>query len=285
MNSIKVVFTDSGLGGLTIMADFVKNAKLHGINVDAVFFNAQFSRDLGYKKMDDKTQIKVFNKVLDSIDKHYKPDIIAIACNTLSVVYPKTDFHKQTNTKVLDIINTGKSLINNSKSNTIVEIAMPTTIDAKIYADKNKVRIPVASNITLPDAIENGYQTKIDSILDEVFKEAKKQISNQTTVDMFLGCTHFPIIKNQFLEVAENFGIQISDLLNPNSKFSQLVLKEVIDKLKKDTLIDNSMSEIKVISRMRFQENEVRNIAALVENQSLETAEALRNYTFDTTIF
>lgn len=289
MNNLKVVFTDSGLGGLTIMADFVAQANLQNISVDVIFFNAQYSRDLGYKKMDDKTQDNVFNKVLFSIDKHYKPDIIAIACNTLSVVYLKTEFKDKTNSKVLDIISTGKSLIKETVSDTIIEIAMPTTIDAKIYSDKNKVRIPVATDITLPDAIENGYHTKINIILEQVFKDAKKQKEyqnfNPSKVDLFLGCTHFPIIKDQFLKMAKSIGIQIENLLNPNTKFSQLVLNEVIGKLDIKSQDERPTNTIQVISRMKFQVNEVKNIAALIEKQSPKTAQALRDFTYNPNLF
>ncbi len=290
MSKLKVVFTDSGLGGFTIMTEFLKLVNLHKIPVDATFFNAQHSR-VGYKKMDSKTQVAIFNRVLISIEEKFKPDIIAIACNTLSVVYLKTDFYKKSSTKVLDIIKTGKSLIKQAKSNTIIELAMPTTIDSGIYIDKEKVRIPVSSDITLPDAIERGDQSKISQILEQIFKDVKAKMIyqdyNKQNVDLFLGCTHFPIIKDQFLTTADKSGIKIRNLLNPNIEFSQLVLEEVINKQdrpeEKDR--DKSQNKISVISRVKFKENEIKNISELIKIESLETAKALKNYTYDSALF
>lgn len=287
MNNPKVVFTDSGLGGLTVMADFVALAKKQGVAVDTVFFNAQYSRELGYKKMDSKTQIKVFNRVLESIQKKYQPDIIAIACNTLSVVYYQTNFYKNnTNTKVLDIIKVGKSLIQNSKTNTIIEVAMPTTITSEIYKNEAKNRIAIASDVQLPDAIENGNDEQVTFMLEEILTQAKTSIKEkeltQEQSSLFLGCTHFPIIMETFFKIATQKGIHLKEILNPNRAFSFWVWKELAKGNKATT---NLKSSVQVVSRMPFQKEEVSTISKLIERQSKRTAEGLRSYTLDEKLF
>ncbi|MEN8120085.1 MAG: hypothetical protein ABFS35_07050 [Bacteroidota bacterium] len=292
MQKLKVVFTDSGLGGLTIMADFAKLAKNHNLGVDLIYFNAQHSEGFGYKKMDSKTQVEVFNRALLSMDKQFKPDIIAIACNTLSVVYLRSDFYKKSNTKILDIIETGKSLIDSSENNTIIEVAMPTTIESGVYSSKNKQIVAIASDTSLPGAVENDNVTKKDLILNQVFTEVrseliKRDLSGEKT-DLFLGCTHFPVIKDEFISFAKKFGIKINTLLNPNTKFSQLILEELLQEKEQSTpnMTDNSSPDkVKVISRLEFNELEIRNISAIVEKQSPETAEALRNYEYNPELF
>ncbi|HIP49019.1 MAG TPA: hypothetical protein EYG92_08665 [Lutibacter sp.] len=282
----KVIFTDSGLGGLTIMADFVSLAKEHNLSVDTTFFNAQYSRELGYKKMESAEQVRVFDRVLESIQKKYQPDVIAIACNTLSVVYKKTAFSKNSKIQVLDIIKVGQSLINHSDSNTIIEVAMPTTISSKIYKNDSKNRIAISSDVMLPDAIENGNDDKITTMLSNIFAKAnakyqKKGYSNSKTA-LFLGCTHFPLIKDQFLAFAKQKGISIQEILDPNQAFSQLVLSE-LNKTKKTT--DLQINPVQVISRMPFQDAEIKNIAKLIETQSKETADGLCTYTLDESLF
>lgn len=285
-----VVFTDSGLGGLNIMANFVAHAKLNKLDVDCVFFNAQHSRGYGYKKMPGKTQVEIFDKVLFAINKMYRPDIIAIACNTLSVVYLKSEFRKQTEAKVLDIIETGKSLIKNSESDAIIEISMPTTTESGVYDDKNKQIIAVSSDTALPDSIENGYEEAIGSIIEIAFADVLKKINSRNLAtekyDLFLGCTHFPIIKERFCAIAEEFGVEVNSLLNPNESFNQLVMDELI---KKNKLVDirekASENMVKVISRTKLQESEVKNMSKLIEKYSPETAEALVNYEFKPDLF
>ena len=285
-----IVFTDSGLGGLSIMAEFVGLAKLKNINVDCVFFNAQHSRGNGYKKMDSKTQVEVFNRVLTTINKMYHPKIIAVACNTLSVVYLRSEFYKNTNVKILDIIHSGKSLIENSETESIIEISMPTTTESGVYDDKNKQIIAISSDTSLPDAIENGYDKEIKSILKKAFTEAQEKIKRNKLsakeYGLFLGCTHFPIIKDRFCESAEKVGIKVNELLNPNENFNHLVFDE-LQKIQGTTKpnTDESDNIVKVISRTKLQENEVKNISKLIEIFSAETAEALRNYEFNPNLF
>jgi glutamate racemase len=285
-----VVFTDSGLGGLSIMADFVRLAKLNQLNVDCVFFNAQHSRGFGYKKMDSKTQVEVFDRVLSTIDTMYRPNIIAVACNTLSVVYLKSDFYKNTDVKVLDIIETGKSLVKNSDSESVIEISMPTTTESGVYQDENKQIIAVSSNTSLPDAIENGYDKDIELIIENIFQDVQIKIETQKLQKkehaLFLACTHFPIIKDKFYDIAENLGIKINTLLNPNESFSQLVVDELIN-IKKGVgkEEEKGINTVKVISRTELQENEVKNISKLIENYSPETAEALRAYEYNPELF
>lgn len=289
--NLKIVFTDSGLGGLTIMADFAKLAEYHNINVDLIYFNAQYSDDFGYKKMDGKTQVEVFTNALTSMQNLYKPDIIAIACNTLSVVYQRSEFSKQNKTKLIDIIKTGQSLINDNSNGSIIQVAMPTTIESGIYLNPNKKIVGVASDDSLPGTIESGNNQKIDRILETVFTQAKSEIDKRklsnTDVSLFLGCTHFPIIADRFIEKAKDFGIQINTLLNPNAKFSQLLLNEVSKKteqITKDTEKKPKKS-IKVVSRLKFKDLEIKNISAIAEKQSPETAQALINYELKPDLF
>jgi len=285
-----VVFTDSGLGGLSIMADFVRLAKLNKLDVDCVFFNAQHSRGFGYKKMDSKTQVETFDRVLSSIDSIYHPDIIAVACNTLSVVYLKSDFYKNTDVKVLDIIETGKSLVKNADLKSVIEISMPTTTESGVYHDQNKQIIAVSSDTLLPDAIENGYDEDIELIINKAFKDAQLKINTQKLPEkehaLFLGCTHFPIIKDRFCAIAENLGIKINTLLNPNESFSNLVMDELVNMNKKfGKEEEKKQNNVKVISRTKLQENEVKNISKLIEKHSPETAKALRNYEYNPELF
>jgi glutamate racemase len=284
---LKVVFTDSGLGGISILANFVKRINQYKVPCDVIFFNAQYSRDLGYKKMDTKTQNHIFNRVLETINEKYQPDIIAIACNTLSVVYYRTDFYKNDKNSVVDIIDTGKLLIESSKSDTIINIAMPTTIESKIYTDDRKNFIAVASNVLFPDAIENANQNWIDNFLDKIFNKVKEEIASRnlekSTKDLFLACTHFPLIKDQFLSKASEYDIDIMCLLDPNLGFSQLIFD--IIKEKEIRNYDGEQIKIDVVSRTKLKSDEIRNLSSIISNESKEVAQALQNYSLNLDLF
>lgn len=266
------------------MAAFIQKIRKEKIGVDAVFFNAQYARNSGYKKMAQNEQIRVFDRVLQKIETLYKPDIIAIACNTLSVVYQHTNFKKYAKTPVLDIIDTGKKLIAASSLSQIIEIAMPTTVQSGIYKNPSKKHTGIASDTQLPDAIENNYTEAIDTYLERIFKQVPDTIiRNKQPVALFLGCTHFPLIADLFLAKARLSGIDVHELLNPNTAFSLAVFHKLTAQYGQN--LRRHPINVQVVSRMRFQETEIINMAALIESYDPESAQALRHYHYKASLF
>ena len=100
-NEVTVAVTDSGLGGLSIMADAVERMRESKIfqKVNFIFFNALFSNKGGFNSLKTrKEKIQIFDSALKSLENNYNPDLILIGCNTLSVIYDDTSFSKETST-------------------------------------------------------------------------------------------------------------------------------------------------------------------------------------------
>ena len=113
-NDVTIAVTDSGLGGLSIMADLGAKLKEAGIfgNVRLVFFNALFSNDSGYNSLRTREEkIAVFNSALESLDRNIRPDVILVGCNTLSVFIPDTPYSWAAKIPVLGIVEPGVDLI------------------------------------------------------------------------------------------------------------------------------------------------------------------------------
>ena len=94
-DSITIVVTDSGLGGLSVVADAAEKFRQHPVfkEVKLVFFNALFTSDAGYNGLQSREEkLKVFSSALQSMQDRFAPDIILVACNTLSVLIPDTGF-------------------------------------------------------------------------------------------------------------------------------------------------------------------------------------------------
>jgi glutamate racemase len=285
MNKLKIIFTDSGLGGINIMADFVRLT--HNLDLDILFFNAQYKREQGYKTMEKEQQVKIFDKALKSMQENYNADYIAIACNTLSVIYQNSKYKENSSAAILDIVATGQKLINESAYDTIIEISMPTTVNSGVYQKTHKNVISVAANSELPDAIENNDQKIIKAILKQAFHEVKNELIKQNLqnnkLSLFLGCTHFPFIKNEFFETADEFGINFSELLNPNTEFANLIFDTIRNKSRQTN--KNNDNLVKVISRVQLKEREIESISAMIDKYSHKTAEALRNYHYIPDLF
>jgi glutamate racemase len=284
MNKKTILFTDSGLGGLTIMADFVEQIKKENLSfdIDIVFFNAQKSHSEGYKALSHSRQIYVFQSALKSMLAKYNPDVIVIACNTLSVIYFETEIYKNIKIPVLDIIKIGKRLLQYDFKEPVIEIAMPTTIESAVYSKGKKNIIPIPANIMLPHLIENHPNSEeTERVLKDVFESTelkfKKSGINCKNINLFLGCTHFPLIKHKFIKSAEKQGFNVKKVLNPNSVLSAEAKKQIV-KFNTNYKQNKYKINIKVVSKMEFRANEVKNISKLIEVSSAETAAALKKY-------
>ncbi|MCF6241907.1 MAG: hypothetical protein L3J74_11250, partial [Bacteroidales bacterium] len=98
-------------------------------------------------------------------------------------------------------------------------------------------------------------------------------------LSLFLGCTHFPLIKNDFFDIADEFGISFSQLLNPNTEFANLIFDHVRKTVNKsnESVVANS---IKLISRVQLKDSEIKGISSIIKKHSPETAKALLNYEY-----
>jgi glutamate racemase len=111
---ITIVITDSGLGGMSVcggIEDKLKKFKSFE-EINLIFFNSLPEKGIGYNSMPTmEVKAEVFNQALISMEDKFSPDIILIACNTLSIVYPHTQFAQVSKTPVLGIVDFGVSMI------------------------------------------------------------------------------------------------------------------------------------------------------------------------------
>ena len=111
---VTILVTDSGLGGLSVAADIAQRLPESGVfrSVRIVFFNALFHNKSGYNSLDsEKRKAQIFDRALNAMNKKYHPDLLLIACNTLSIVYENTRFIRKPKFPVVGIVKTGVDAI------------------------------------------------------------------------------------------------------------------------------------------------------------------------------
>ena len=84
-DTLSLVITDSGLGGLSICADIVKGLQSRRSyrSVSLTYFNAWPEQDRGYNLLPGMAErIRVFDRALAAMLR-FGPDRILIACNTM----------------------------------------------------------------------------------------------------------------------------------------------------------------------------------------------------------
>lgn len=89
-DEVTIIVTDVGLGGLSVMSEIERRFQDAPLfpKVNLIYYNSACKP--GYTTRPVEDQISIFNTALLGMEP-YKPDIIFIACNTLSVIYKETE--------------------------------------------------------------------------------------------------------------------------------------------------------------------------------------------------
>ena len=213
---MKVGIFDSGIGGLTVL----KNLQKHYPNNEYIYYGD--TKNLPYGNKTKKELEELSSKDVEFLLSK-NVDIIFIACGTVSsncINYLKNKY----DIPVYDIITPTIKHLNNSSYQNIGVIATNATIDSHIF--KNNINKNIYE-IKTPDfvpLIEENKNEKIINTIDNYLQEYKDKIDI-----LVLGCTHYPIIKDNLNDYFNN-KIPLLDM-------SELLL----DKLK-----DNNTSSIDI---------------------------------------
>ena len=109
-----IVITDSGVGGLSVCAYAERFVRTHGFRepVQLTFANAAPANDYGYNAMPTKQEkLETFDRFLRNVTERFAPDMIYVACNTLSVLLPETSYFLHAAIPVRGIVETGVELL------------------------------------------------------------------------------------------------------------------------------------------------------------------------------
>lgn len=180
---------DSGLGGLTVLRELVKNHK-------ANYFYLGDNKNVPYG---NKSKEEIENLSYRIVEFLLKKDIdfFIIACNTISVTafaYLNELFDK----KFIPITKPAISEVLKMNGDVFV---MATKATSSMHYYKNQIeqksnkRVEEIACPSLVDFIEKGYISgkKLDYDLKRYLKKANEdKISN-----IILGCTHYPIIESE----------------------------------------------------------------------------------------
>ncbi len=290
---MKIVVTDSGLGGLSVVAELEKKISENPIseNIEIIFFNALFSSNYGYNSMLELSEkSRVFNNALYSIENNYNPEIILIACNTLSVVYPYTKFAKKTKTEVKGIVESGielfsKQIINSN--NNIILFGTPTTINSDVYKNSlmkkgiSEAQIVNQECLNLESEIQNNPRSvETSDLIVKFVSLATKNIRNRKEKTYAgLCCTHYEYSEQLFLtELKKQLSGEI-EILNPNN-----MMLSFLDDGENNIACESNIS-VQVVSQVEIKKNVIDSLSRIINKKSQKTATALVNYNLVENLF
>jgi len=286
--NVTIAVTDSGLGGLSVLAEAAQRLAATRIfpKVDLVFVNALFSNEGGYNALrTGEEKASVFNSALESIAREYRPDLILIACNTLSAIYGRTAFSKATEVPVIDIIESGVGLMAAALSGTpgsaVLLFGTPTTVSEGTHTKRlvergfSSARILAESCPDLETYIEKdpgGDETAM--LIFAYAAEAESKLKDpEAPFAVSLNCTHYGYALPLWEKAFDNLGRKPFAILNPNSTMLDFLFAGA----RQGRFLKTSI-EVRVVSMVKIADDRKKAIAACLEKVSPPTASALTNY-------
>ncbi len=195
---------DSGVGGLSVTKELI-NAR--------VFEQIIYYGDTARVPYGVKDQNTIIRYALEAVEffKNFEIDLLIVACNTVSA-YALDEMRAQSNFKILGVVEPGVEAVVStdiSLDAQILVLATHATITSGAYqsALQHRGYSNIAAKTTglfVPIVEEGLYSGAILDATIEHYLSACKQPDA-----IILGCTHFPLIKDQISRYFNNKSLII----------------------------------------------------------------------------
>lgn len=213
---------DSGVGGLTV-AHAIKQI-LPGESI--VYFGDTAHLPYGDKSAES---ISYYSHRITEFLLEHDSKVVLVACNSASASAfdsLKKEFREKT--ILLDVIDPVVEYISTRNFRKIGVIGTKRTISSGTYEQKIREKslatevISMATPLLVP-MIEEGFI--FDDISNAIIRAYLSNESLSGIQALILGCTHYPIIKNQISKIF-NFNIEVVD----SARIVSMILREALEK-------------------------------------------------------
>lgn len=230
-NSEPIGIFDSGIGGLTVFAELVKNLPHENI----IYFGDTAHVPYGSKSREKVTE---FSKNIVKFLCSQNVKIIVVACNTASA-FALNALRESFKIPVTGVIEPGsKAAVEATLNNRIGVIGTAGTVRSDSYKDAiNRLNPNVnvfskACPLFVPLVEEGWLEHEVTAMVTREYLEPLLKENIDTLV---LGCTHYPLIKKVIQKTAGN-SIKLID----SAESTSLIVKDMLSKM---DLLNNSDEE------------------------------------------
>jgi glutamate racemase len=213
---------DSGVGGLTV-AHAIKQI-LPGESL--VYFGDTAHLPYGDKSAES---IRYYSRKITEFLLNHDSKVVLVACNSASAsAFDSLKKEFQNKTILIDVIDPVVNYLSTRNFRKIGVIGTKRTITSGTYDQKLHEKSPATTVVSmatplLVPMIEEGF------IFDDISNAIiRTYLSNETLAGieaLILGCTHYPIIRNQISKFF-NFNVEVID----SARIVSLILRETLEK-------------------------------------------------------
>jgi glutamate racemase len=285
----RVVITDSGLGGLSICAALARRLRgsAESRPVRLTYVNAWPDAGLGYNDLPDiGARAAVFDRALAAMTA-FRPGLILIACNTLSVVYEATAFSRAPAAPVAGIIDAGVDLfaeaLGRKPDAALALFGTRTTIGSGEHVRRLALRgvdagrvLPVACHGLAGAIDKDPGAPELAGLVDECVGRALRGRPPGGPLFAGLACTHYAYVADLFRAALSQHDGTGTEILDPNQS---LVDALVPAGTCPGTGGARAFLHVEVVSKVELPEAQRRAVARRLEPVSALTARALIEYT------
>jgi glutamate racemase len=220
---------DSGVGGLTV-AHAIKQI-LPGESI--IYFGDTAHLPYGDKSAES---IRYYSQHITEFLLEHNSKVVLVACNSASAsAFDSLKNEFQEKTILFDVIDPVVNYMSTRNFNKIGVIGTKRTISSGTYEKKIKEKSPETTVISLATPllvpmIEEGFI--FDDISNAIIRSYLSNESLSGIQALILGCTHYPIIKNQISKIF-NFNVEVVD----SARIVSMILR---DSLEKKNLLNDS---------------------------------------------
>ena len=245
---------DSGVGGLTV-AHAIKQI-LPGESL--IYFGDTAHLPYGDKSAES---IKYYSQRITEFLLEHNSKVVLVACNSASAsAFDSLKKEFQGKTILIDVIDPVVDYLSTKTYKKIGVIGTKRTISSGTYEKKIKRNSPATEVVSmatplLVPMIEEGFI--FDDISNAIIRTYLSNESLAGIQALILGCTHYPIIKNQISKIF-NFNVDVVD----SARIVSMILRETLEKnnllndsgnVKDQFFISDYTTYFEKIARMFFE--------------------------------
>lgn len=214
----KIGIFDSGIGGATVLKEILKVLP----NENYIYYSDSINNPYGDKT--DREILQICDKIVNFFIKQ-NCKVIVIACNTASEKVADILREMYPNIIIVAIEPAYKMVYDYAYNKPTLIMATKGTIESEkfnlLYNKYNNHKTYLLPCVGLADIIENGNKEDLHIYLEQNLKKYVGKVEN-----VVLGCTHYPLIKDEIKEVLGNIkffegsyrlAIHLKEILEENN--------------------------------------------------------------------
>jgi len=278
-----ILITDSGVGGLSVVASAERFVRTRGFTepVRLTFADAAPALDYGYNSMPShEEKLETFDRFLRNVTDRFAPDAIYVACNTLSVLLPETGYFSRATIPVKGIVRAGVELLGKEleedPQNVAIIFGTQTTVDAKTYPlllvgrGLDPARIICQACPDLADIIaDDGEGTTAFSEIRRWVRIAVDKLPRRSApVVACLACTHYGYRRDFFAACLDDADVR-AKVIDPNEC--------AVDELFPNGGDDHDV-QVSFVTRYAVPGTTIGTLTSFLSDVSPRTVHAMQNF-------